>query len=286
MGEVSAFDDFRRFFLRGITALLPTLLTIAVLIWAYRLVNDYVGVYVTRSLLFACSLISVEPALDWIDEDNDPIRFGQPIDDWDADGRRLTVEYRTIHHDALRSTDPVVRARAVRARGEALWQIAAAKYHLHLVGFVIAIILVYFVGIFLASFIGRASWRVAERLLYRVPLIRAVYPNIKQVTDFLLSDKEYAFSSVVAVQYPRKGCWSLGLRTGGGMPSMRRHTSADLVTVFVPSSPTPVTGYVVQVPREDVVELKMSIDEALRFTISAGVIDPDVALSAVPRKDA
>ena len=94
------------------------------------------------------------------------------------------------------------RARFQKLRNKVLWQIAFRKYRFHLLGFFIAIILVYFVGFFLASFIGRTSWRAAESLLYRVPLIRAIYPHIKQVTDFLLSDQRVEFSSVAAVLVP------------------------------------------------------------------------------------
>ena len=107
-------------------------------------------------------------------------------------------------------------------------------------------------------------------------MIRTVYSTVKQVTDFLLSDRPVDFSGVVAVQYPRKGVWSVGLSTGGPMNQVQKCVQDDLMTVFIPSSPTPLTGYVIQVPREDVIELNLTIDEALRFTISGGVIKPDV----------
>ena len=268
-------DDFRRFFLRGLAALLPTLLTIAVLIWAYHVVNDYVGTYITRGMLFVCSTISPRPAPGLVNESTDPLEYGTPLDRWDAEGRRLTAEHEIINHPAVNSRIKRIRVRAEAARDHALWQIASAKYKLHLLGFLIAIILVYFMGFFLASFIGRTSWRLAEGLLFRIPLIRAVYPNIKQVTDFLFAERRFEFSSVVAVQYPRKGVWSLGLRTGEPLSQVQSRVSEELVTVFIPSSPTPVTGYVVQVPKKDVIDLNFSLDEALRFTISAGVIKPD-----------
>jgi uncharacterized membrane protein len=273
-------DDFRRFFLRGLGALLPTLLTIAVLIWAYHVVNDYVGTYVTKGMLFVCSSISPRPAPGFVNMDVDPIKYGTPVNEWDHLGRRLTIEYKMINHPILGTTPSTyspnkkAKARAEKARDRALWQIASAKYKLHLLGFLIAIILVYFVGFFLASFIGRTSWRMAEGLLFRIPLIRAVYPNIKQVTDFLLAERRFEFSSVVAVQYPRKGVWSLGLRTGKPMKQVQSRVSEELVSVFIPSSPTPVTGYVIQIAKEDVIDLSISLDEALRFTISAGVIKP------------
>ena len=275
-------DDFRRFFFRGLAALVPTLLTIAILVWAYRFLNDNVGSYITRALVGVCSTISPTPAPGWLDEDVDPLTYGTPIDEWNENGVRLTIEHKIIHHEILHSfnarVNPEVVATAQRERERALWEIAARKYRLHVLGFLIAIILVYFVGFFLASFIGRASWRVAESLLYRIPLIRPIYSNVKQVTDFLLSERQVGFSGVVAVQYPRKGIWALGLKTGSAVERIQQEVSEELVTVFIPSSPTPVTGYVIQVPKAEVIELNFTIDEALRFTISGGVIKPDAVL--------
>ncbi len=270
-------DDFRRFFLRGLAALVPTLLTIAVLIWAYRLVNDYVGVHVTEGLVQFCSWMRAEPATELVDSDKDALEYGTPIDEWNALGQRLTIEHKVIHHSALADESVPAEARkaAWEARQRAMWHIFFTKYRVHLVGFVIAILVVYFTGFFLASFIGRTVWRAGERLINRIPLIRAIYPHIKQVTDFLLSErKRFAASGVVAVQYPRKGVWSLGLATGSPLKRVQEAATEDLVTVFIPSSPTPVTGYVIQIPRTDVIELNVSVDEALRFTVSGGVIKP------------
>ncbi len=278
-------DDFRRFFLRGLGVLVPTLLTIAIVVWGYRLINDNVGAYVTDGLLRLCSWVSPEPPAGWIDPESDALRYGTRIDEWDEWGRRSTVEHTVIRNYAnllennrLEDIPEGVTARAEAAKNDALWRITFARYRLHLVGFAIAIVLVYFVGFFLASFIGRTSWRATEGLLLRIPLIKAVYANVKQVTDFLLTERSVEFSDVVAVQYPRKGVWSLGLSTGAPIKQLQTNVSDELVTVFIPSSPTPITGYVIQVPRRDVIELNMSIDEGLRFTISAGVIKPGSTL--------
>ncbi len=274
-------DDFRRFFLRGLGALVPTLLTFAVLVWSYRLINDNVGFYITEGLLHICSAVSAQPAPGSLDPEVDALRYGTPLNEWDERGQRLTVEHKIIQNykyvlerDSEDQSGPIV-AEALRAKNDALWRIVFTKWKLHVLGFLIAIILVYFTGFFLASFLGRTSWRAAEGLLYRIPLIRAIYPNIKQVTDFLLTDRSVEFSGVVAVQYPRKGIWAVGLSTGGPMKQVQEQVSDDLETVFIPSSPTPVTGYVIQVPREDVIKLNMTIDEGLRFTISGGVIKPE-----------
>lgn len=277
-------DDFRRFFLRGLGALVPTLITIAIIAWAYRLINENVGYYITQGLLNACAWVSDEPMPGLVDFETDPLRYGVEINEWDAQGRRLTIEHKIItNYEVLLQSgsgghDPKILDEARRARNMAVWEIAFEKYHLYLLGFLIAIVLVYFMGFFLASFIGRTSWRVAEGLIYRIPLIRAIYPNIKQVTDFLLRERSVEFSGVVAVQYPRKGIWSVGLSTGSALSQLQEKLPSDMVTVFIPSSPTPITGYVITVPREDTIELNMSIDEGLRFTISAGVIKPDAVM--------
>jgi uncharacterized membrane protein len=276
--------NFRRFFLRGFAALIPSLLTIAILVWAYALVHDYVGVPITHGLLSLCRAVYAQPPPGWVNADTDPMEYGTPIDEWDSVGRRLTIEFKVIHYDISRLSDPKLIKAATRARNAALWRIAFEKWNLHLLGFLIAILLVYFMGYFLASFIGRATWRAAEGLLHRTPVIRAVYPHVKQVTDFLLSERGIDFSGVVAVQYPRKGLWSLGLRTGGPMASVQEASPEELVTVFVPSSPTPMTGYVIQVPRHEIIELNLTIDEALRFTVSGGVIKPGAILPELDKE--
>lgn len=273
--------DFKRFFLRGLGALVPTLLTFAILVWVYRLINDNVGLYVTSALMGVCSSISDQPAPGLLDLDRDPLHFGTPVNEWNSFGEQLTLEYKAIHQGAVEHPDLVRRERAIEIRNQALWRLAFTKYRLGILGFLIAIILVYFVGFFLASFIGRASWKVMEGALQRIPLIRAIYPNVKQVTDFLLSERKVEFSGVVAVEYPRKGVWSLGLSTGRPLRRLQDTTPDELVTVFVPSSPAPFTGWVVTAPRRDLVELNLSIDEAMRYLISGGVIKPD-ELSGAP----
>lgn len=269
-------DEFRRFFLRGLAALVPTLLTFAILLWVYELVNTHVGTHITRGLQWVCASLRNEPAPEFVNPQRDALLYGTPINEWNEFGQRLTLEYKVIHHRALTLPDTQIQRRAVAAKNAALWEIAFRKYRLHVLGFVIAIILVYFTGFFLASFIGHTSWRLAEGLVGRIPVIRAVYSNVKQVTDFLLSEKKVDFAGVVAVQYPRTGVWSVGLRTGAPLRRVQQESAQELVTVFIPTSPTPFTGYVVQFPRREVVELPMTIDEALRFIVSGGVIKPDM----------
>ncbi len=154
-------------------------------------------------------------------------------------------------------------------------------------GFFLAIIGVCFIGAFLASFAGRAIWRIVEKGFASIPLVKKVYPYIKQITDFVLAKKKLSFNKVVALQYPRKGVWSVGMVTGTGLKKIVNAREKEFLTVFVPSSPTPFTGYVIMTPKDETIELDMSIEEALRFTISGGVITPaeHEAFEAMKNKD-
>ena len=154
------------------------------------------------------------------------------------------------------------------------------------VGFFIALLFVVAVGALLASVVGRALWRVIEVFIMGTPILRRVYPYVKQVTDFVLTQEEQQkmFSRVVAVEYPRKGIWSIGFVTGSGLTRITQSVKKEFLTVLIPNSPTPVTGYVIVVPKEQTIALEMTIEEAFRFALSAGVIVPDRGdTTALPR---
>jgi uncharacterized membrane protein len=150
-------------------------------------------------------------------------------------------------------------------------------WSVQLFGVLLAVILVYLVGLFAGNFLGRTAWHLAERAVMRVPLIRAIYPAVKQVTDFVLADKtnQFAGSRVVAVEPHAKGIWSIGLITGSGLKQLSESVGQNMITVFVPSSPTAFSGSVLVVPRESVVELPLTVEQALRLLVSGGVIDPE-----------
>ena len=142
-------------------------------------------------------------------------------------------------------------------------------------GFIIAFLAILAVGFIIASWIGRRIWRGGEHLLTRMPVIKVIYPYAKQVTDFVFGDKEKpAYSSVVAVQYLRPGAWGVGFVTGEGLCTIKEYMGKKMVNVFVPCSPAPMSGFTVIIPEEEVVPLNITVDEAMRFIISAGVIVP------------
>ena len=147
---------------------------------------------------------------------------------------------------------------------------------LSVAGFLIALSIVCVVGALLASVVGKTLWRIVEKFIMNTPVLRQVYPYVKQVTDFLLTREEQKklFSRVVAVEYPRKGIWSMGMVTGSGLKKVADNVKKEFLTVLIPTSPTPFTGFVIMVPKEQTIELDITIEEALRFAVSAGVIAP------------
>jgi len=143
------------------------------------------------------------------------------------------------------------------------------------VGFCVAILLTLIAGFFLATFFGRKLYRWYEAILKRVPLIGAIYPYARQFTDFFFGDeKKQDFKTAVAVPFPTKGVYSIGFVTSEGMKALNDSVQKHLVCVFVPAAPTPFSGFVLYVPREDLIPLPLSVDEAMRIIISAGVIHP------------
>lgn len=151
---------------------------------------------------------------------------------------------------------------------------------------VLCLLFVVLVGIVFGGIVGRRVWTGIESSMMRFPVIRFFYPHIKQVTDFMFSERKLRFNQVVAVQYPRKGIYSVGFVTGSALEEIDRAHQGECLSVFVPNTPTPVTGFVIFVPREEVIFLSLSIDDAFKLIISGGVIKPnrmkDLAVESPP----
>lgn len=140
---------------------------------------------------------------------------------------------------------------------------------------VLVVVALYFLGRFVSARIG--GWLVRQfedNLLGRLPVIRSVYGSAKQVTDFLFTESQVEYRRVVAIEYPRRGIWSLGLVTGESMLDITAAVGEPCLSVLVPSSPMPVTGYTMSVPRSQVLDLNISVDQAFQFCISCGVLVP------------
>ena len=138
----------------------------------------------------------------------------------------------------------------------------------------IFLLALYLLGKFLAAGVGRFFWNQFERLIHRVPLVSNVYSSIKQVTDFLFSEPEMQYTRVVALEYPRRGIWTLGFVTGEPMHDIQITTEETLLSAFVPHSPMPFTGFAVTVKKSETIDLNISVDQAIQWVVSCGVVIP------------
>lgn len=244
-----------RFFLRGLGVILPSVLTLWLLATAFRFVDTNIAGPINSGIRLSIAAASMRT------ESFAP-----------SDAERATERERA-ERLGLDASDVAVEWRTTRANVDEWW---AARWYLDLAGLALAIAAVYGLGRLVGGFIGRRLLAAFESGLVSLPGIRQVYPALKQIVEFLFGGDKKAkmsFNRVVMVEYPRPGVWSMGLVTGDAAKEIRAATG-DCVTVFMPSSPTPFTGWTVTVPRTDVREVDMSIDEALRYLVSAGVVVP------------
>jgi uncharacterized membrane protein len=254
---MQALKDFRTYFFRGLAALLPTVVTIWVFFQCYIFIQANISRPINTGLVQMLTITDY-----WYPVNEEEIREYVLSDEPQLSSDSVKLAER-VNSDEARRQARIVKAEEDWIRG-----------HGQIAGFLIALVSVCFIGAILASVVGRTVWHFIERGLMNLPLVKRIYPYIKQITDLMLTKKDLAFSKVVAIQYPRKELWSVALVTGKGLRIIREKLGQEMMTVFVPTSPTPFTGYVIMVEVKDTIELNMTIEEALRFTISGGVITP------------
>lgn len=259
-------SDFRIFFIRGLAIVLPSVITLALIVWAYNFLDKSIAQPINAASRW--TVIQAVPRI------YGPTRLPEwyvvPADKVD----RLQESRRATGAPQLTQSAAEARLRAQR-----LMEIWNHHWYLEAIGFFVALVLVYLAGVLLGNYIGRRIYSRIEAAFIRLPGIKQVYPNVKQITDFLIGGNDGSggmpkASRVVLVEYPRKGIWSVGLMTGYTMERIEEQIGKPAVTIFVPSSPTPFTGYTITVPAEEVVELPITLDEAIRFVVSGGVLVP------------
>ncbi len=143
------------------------------------------------------------------------------------------------------------------------------------IGVVFSILIVFFTGMLVTNFIGHRLVALWDSIVSRIPLVRSVHAGVKQVLNTIFSSSGDAFRQVMLVEYPRKGLWSIAFLTGSGFKQAEHITQQELLTVFVPTTPNPTSGFLIMVPRSDAIPLDVSIDDALKMVISLGVVRPD-----------
>ncbi|TXC65274.1 DUF502 domain-containing protein [Piscinibacter aquaticus] len=157
-------------------------------------------------------------------------------------------------------------------------------------GLVVTVVALLITGIFATNIVGQWWLRQGSRVLNRIPIVKSIYNSIKQVSDTLFSSSGNAFREAVLVQYPREGAWTIAFVTGKPGGEAAHHLPGDYLSVYVPTTPNPTSGFFLMVPRRDVIELAMSVDEALKYVISMGVVAPPLpaaapALAAEPARN-
>ncbi len=144
-------------------------------------------------------------------------------------------------------------------------------------GVIVMVIGLLLTGVFATNIAGQWALTQGSRLLNKIPIVKSIYSSVQQVSDTLFSSSGNAFREAVLVQYPRQGSWAIAFVTGRPGGEAATHLSGDFLSLYVPTTPNPTSGFFLMVPRADVIELAMSVDEALKYVISMGVVAPPPA---------
>ncbi len=141
-------------------------------------------------------------------------------------------------------------------------------------GALLTLLIVLVTGLLAANFIGQKLVGWWDQLLSRIPVVNSVYKGVKQVSDTLFAPNGNAFRKALLVQYPRQGSWTIAFLTGTPGGDIRNHLEGNYVSIYVPTTPNPTSGFFLMMPARDVIELDMTVDEALKYIISMGVVAP------------
>ena len=146
--------------------------------------------------------------------------------------------------------------------------------HIPGLGVILTVIVLLVTGVLAANFVGRAFVGGWESLMDRIPVVRAIYSAAKNFAEMVFSDSSQSFKKVLLIQYPRKGLYSLAFQTSSELGEVQGRTGGEVVCCFLPTTPNPTSGFIIIVPRKDIIELDMDVDEALKMIISLGVVVP------------
>jgi len=253
-------------FFRGLAVLLPSVLTLWLMVKAYQFIDSAIAEPINGGI----RMIVVHT----------PSYFPSATEFFEIGPTDVEINTAAAEKEISITDEKQIKSLIIDLRTISVDKWWDANRWMNLLGLLVAAVIVYISGRLVGGWLGRTAYKRIEKIMIAVPVIRKVYPYIKQLVDFLINDNETPkFSSVVAVQYPRKGIWSVGFLTG---PTLQRleEVAPNSVTIFIPSSPTPFTGYTITVPRADTLDLPISVEEAIRFSVSGGVLVPDHQLKS------
>ncbi len=146
--------------------------------------------------------------------------------------------------------------------------------HVPGLGVILTLVIVFVTGVFATNFFGARLVQLWHAILHRIPVVKTIYSSVKQISDTLFSSGGQAFRKALLVQWPREGMWTIAFQTGMPGGDVVNHLRGDYVSVYVPTTPNPTSGYFMMLSRKDVIELDMSVDAALKYIISMGVVAP------------
>ncbi len=147
-------------------------------------------------------------------------------------------------------------------------------FHVPGIGTILTVLIVFLTGLATANILGQRMVRFWEGVLARIPIVKSIYYSVKQVSDTLFSSSGEAFRKALLIQYPRQGCWTIAFQTGTPGGEVAKYLQGEFVSVYVPTTPNPTSGFFLMLPKKEVVELEMSVDDALKYIISMGVVAP------------
>jgi len=265
---------FRRAVVHGLGVVLPPLLTIVFFLWAWNLISAYVLEPVedaTRHLIVTAI---------WDVRREPPSGISGRAYQRLGSGEWIPSEV----HDAVKG-DP---GGAVPPTAQGYYDRYVDLLYLQRTTVVplflaVFVLVLYLLGKFFGAGIGRWIWSLFEAFIERLPVIRNVYSSVKQVTDYVIDERRTGFSRVVAVEYPRRGIWAIAFVTGEGLLDVCAAANEPVLSVLIPTSPVPGTGFAAMVRKSEAVDLDMTVDQALQFIVSCGVVVP---LQQQPREGA
>ena len=274
----SSLHPFRGAVIRGLGVLLPPLLTVVIFLWIGGTLQQYmlepIMAGAERLLVWTIADIRSEegfPAEQLVKDKENPLLGGVVYQRLESGGYVPKFVYDVVRRRSTEEVTPRSGQGIYRVYVRLTYLRPAQVIPLFLALFLLTL---YLLGKFMAAGIGRFFWGLFEGGIQRVPLVRAVYSAVKQVSGFLLNERDMRVSRVVAVEYPRKGIWQLGFVTGEGMPAIEAVVGEECLSVLVCTSPMPMAGFTVNVRRSEVVDLNITLDQAIQFIVSCGVVVP------------
>jgi uncharacterized membrane protein len=269
---------FRRAVFRGLGVFLPPLLTVLILIWAINTTKSYI----IEPLMYAA-----REGLVWVTADiHNDFPQAKPTDQQvDVNGyvyRRLrngTFIPELVYERVKQSLD----SEAMPAGGEEVYRryveltVLRPFYAIPLF-LAFFVLLLYLLGKFITVDVGGYFIHLLEGGIRRLPLVRNVYSAAKQISDFIFADREFEFTRIVAVEFPRKGTWQMGFVTGEALAEVRAAIQEPMLTVLIPYSPLPITGCTISVRKSECIDLNITFDQACEYIVSCGVVVPSMRL--------